>query len=171
MATDFQTCYNWTMGFEDRERKYEAVPDPGGSAISGINSHYWPAEYASIAAIPQAQRGPAVENFYLCKMWKPIIAQLNDVEIGKRYFDSIVNLGDEEATLLLQRAIVALGYSETGTVRVDGVIGPLTVAAANEAIPDRLVTMFKELRAAHYLENKARLPQSVVNELVARARA
>ena len=65
---DWNTSYNWMMDNEDYPRACRQVPDAGPAdagpcyAISGINSAAWPNQFASIAAIPQDGREPAVQQ-------------------------------------------------------------------------------------------------------------
>jgi hypothetical protein len=170
-ACSFVDCFEWMMNFEDPKQEYAVVGDVGGHSISGINSHYWPAQYSAIEAIPQPDRGVAVEAFYLQNFWIPRYAELANPELGKRVFDFAVNDSRGRSTGTLQAAINALHDPTAGLVVEDGLFGPATIDAANRSIYASLVVMFKELRAAHYLANAAGLPQGVVNVLVARARA
>ena len=65
----FDIAFDWMIVNEDANLQYASVPDVGGQAISGINSNSFPEQFAAIAAIPQAQRGPAVRQFYLSEFW------------------------------------------------------------------------------------------------------
>ena len=146
---DFTTAFQWTMQFEDPQMACAQVPDavPAGCtgpcyAISGINSGAWPADFAVIAALPQASRAPTVQSFYQKQYWNSWFAQLNADDLAKRVFDFAVNGGSGTAVLTLQRAANALGSH----LKEDGGWGPLTLAAVNAADPAALVQAFISAR-------------------------
>lgn len=141
----FEVAFEWMMNNEDGKREYAIVPDApaGAHAISGINSAAFPQEFANIAAVPQAQRGPAVELFYRRNFWNNWFDQLDSDEIAKRVFDDAVNMGPGTAVKLLQQALGP-------PVARDGEWGPATLQAANSAAPDTLVAAFRRARICHY---------------------
>lgn len=150
---DFNVAFQWAMQFEDPRMACQQVPDaaPAGVAgpcyaISGINSGAWPAQFASIAALPQSQRSPAVQAFYQAEFWNNWFAQVAADDVAKRVFDFSVNAGAGTAVKTLQQAVNALG----GSLTVDGGWGPLTLAATNAANPAALVQAFIRARVAHY---------------------
>lgn len=152
---DWNTAYNWMMDNEDAQRACKQVPDAGpvGAgpcfAISGINSAAWPAQFAAIAAIPQDQRAPAVQQFYHDNFWNNWFAQVASDDVCKRVFDFAVNGSTHQAVQCLQQAVNSLGG--TGArLQEDGGWGPMTLAAVNGADANALVTAFKAQRAAHY---------------------
>jgi hypothetical protein len=108
-------AYNWMMNFEDAPRACAQVPDasPCGVdgpcfAISGINSGAWPAEFAAIAALPQSEREPLVQQFYQNHFWNNWYAQVESDDLCKRVFDFAVNGGSGTAVRCLQRAVNSL---------------------------------------------------------------
>jgi lysozyme family protein len=150
---DFGVAFQWAMQFEDSLMACRQVPDaaPAGVAgpcyaISGINSGAWPQQFATIAALEESQRAPAVKSFYQAEFWNIWYAQLASDDVAKRVFDFSVNGGSGTAVKTLQQAVNALG----GKLVVDGGWGPLTLAAANAADPAALVEAFIEARVAHY---------------------
>lgn len=146
----FPPAYAFLMQTEDPAYKYAEVPDVGGFAISGINSHVFPADYAFIKSIAQADRGPAVANFYEKKFWNPMhLAALTAQSVANRVFDMGVNGGMTTAVRLLQDAINALDPSSG--VDSDGHIGPLTWAAANALAEGELLDAFRAQRLGHYM--------------------
>lgn len=151
---NFDVCFNWMMDNEDRRRSYQTVPDypPGSSAISGINSHAYPNQFASILAIPQNQRGPAVQEFYQVNFWNQWFGQLSYDDVAKRVFDAAVNMGPATAVKLLQ---IAVGFN---TSDVDGAWGPHTVSAANVMSSPALVNAFQSARTEHYRQIVDRNP-------------
>jgi lysozyme family protein len=152
----FLDCFNWTMKFEDPTRKYAKVPDapPGASSISGINSMAWPLEFAQIAAVLQADRGPVIEGFYNQYFYSSWLDKITSVEIQKRIYDCGVNEGLQTAVIILQQAVNALG----GKLAEDGVWGPETLSAVNAGNPAALVEEIKRIRSQHYIHIAAESP-------------
>ena len=171
---NWNVCYNWMMDNEDRTRACKTVPDPvtphltpdmteeekqaeiqkaeNAQAISGINSYYFPVQFAKIAALPQSQRAPAVQQFYKDELWNQWFDGLNSDEVGKRVLDATVNMGGITAVKILQRAINSAAHTyDDPVVTVDGKWGPATVREANNIpVPDYLVIEFKRLRLGWY---------------------
>jgi len=160
---DFNLAFQWTMQFEDPRMECAQVPDvpPAGVrgpcfAISGINSGAWPADFATISAMPQNARKPAVEAFYQSRFWNNWFAQLSANELAMRVFDFAVNGGSGTAVRILQQAVNTLG----GSLTLDGGWGPLTVAAVNAANQQALLQAFKSARAMRYEAIAAATPAS-----------
>lgn len=154
--SNFDVAFDWMMDNEDTQRKCEIVSDapPGAHAISGINSYSFPSAFRRIAALPPASRMTAVSDFYLVYFWIPgSLALLNSDEIAKRVFDAAINMGSHTAVKLLQSC---LGPS----IEPDGIWGPLTVTAVNEADLNALVEAFKTARADHYRKIVQNNPES-----------
>lgn len=155
---DFDTDFQFLMNNEDRTQSHAIVPDapPGAFAISGINSAAFPSQFAAIAAIPQAQRGPAVKNFYHAEFFNKWEAQLSD-PVEERILDAMVNEGPMTGVKDLQNAINSV--SGSGTVVVDGGWGPATVAAANACDQLALVAAIQAVRKARYVAIVAAHPE------------
>ena len=155
---DFQTAYNFMMKHEDPTQAHAITPDdpPGSHVISGINSAAFPAQFATIAAIPQAQRGPAVESFYKTTFFNNWEAQLSD-PVEERILDAMVNEGPATGVKDLQNAINSV--SGAATVATDGQWGPATVAAANACDQNALVAAIQATRKARYKAIVAAHPQ------------
>ena len=145
------------MDSEDSTRSYAIVPDVGGDAISGINSAVFPSPFAIIAAIPQAQRGPAVATFYESTFWNRWFAQLVSDDVAKRVFDSAVNQGPGTAVRILQCAVNDT-FPGGSLVSEDGIWGPRTVAGVNVCGSDALVSEFQQARLSAYVAIVARNP-------------
>jgi lysozyme family protein len=153
---DWNTAYNWMMNFEDAPRACAQVPDAAPSgfagpcyAISGVNSGVWPAEFASIAALAQAQREPLVEQFYQNHFWNTWYARMVSDEVCKRVFDFAVNGGSGTSVRCLQQAVNSLAAGGA-PIAEDGGWGPKTLAAVNAADQAALLGAFKAKRAAYY---------------------
>ena len=171
---DWNTSYNWMMDNEDSPRACKQVPDAGPAgagpcyAISGINSGSWPTQFAAIAAVPQDQRGPAVQQFYYDNFWNKWWEQVASDDVCKRVFDFAVNAYANTAVRCLQEAVNSLGGTQ---IEEDGHWGPATVSAVNAANPNALVAAFIAKRVAHYQGIAAANPDRAqyLNEWKARA--
>ena len=152
---DFDTDYRYMEHNEDGAGLHQIVSDdpPGAHAISGINSAAYPEEYAAVAALPQSQRGPAVEDFYRVHVWHQFENQLSDV-IAERVLDMAVNSGPVTGVKVLQNAIYSLNPNQT----VDGVWGPATIQAANACDQDKLLAALRTARLQHYKAIVAKHP-------------
>lgn len=146
---DFQVAYAWMMDNEDSAREYAQVPDapPGAYAISGINSHAFPDQFAVVAAIPQGYRGVYIRRFYQANFWNQWFGQLTSDELAKRVFDAAVNMGPGTAVTLLQKAVNSLNR---GTASEDGVWGPLTILGCDACDLNALAVAFIAARCQHY---------------------
>ena len=166
----FAPALDFVLDNEDRERKYALVPDapPGAHAISGINSAAYPEQFAQIAATPQAQRGPAIANFYLTEFWNPLgVSGINSQDVANRVLDQAVNGGLKSGGTLLQIAADACGSS----LVIDGSIGPNTIKVINALDPAALLKAFQTARINHYKAIAAHNPadQKYLSEWLARA--
>lgn len=156
--SDFLPAYAFLMSNEDSQYAYRTVADPtaanpGAEAISGINSAAWPEDYAAVAALPQAERGAAVQDFYRARFWAPSHCQLlNDQDLASRVLDSCVNQGLGTGVRLLQRAVNVLRGPAVAALAVDGVLGPSTAEAANDLDATHLLAAFRRTRADAYRE-------------------
>ena len=159
---DFETAFDFMIQNEDSRREYADGPDAGGRAISGINSNSFPAEYDAIKAIPQADRGPAVELFYRNHFWNHWLDQIVSDKVAERVFDMAVNGGAGTSVKLLQMALNAVRFPAGGYVTPDGTWGPRTLSACNQAEEDELVGAFRKQRAQHYREIVAKHPAKAI---------
>ena len=151
-------------GNEDSQSLHKQVADscpPGVAgpcwAISGVNSGAWPAEFAAIAALPQAERGPVVQAFYQKDFWNRWLGALASTPLGMRVFDACVNQGGGIGVRELQMAVNSVD-PDGPQVEEDGRWGPATEAAANARDPARLLAAFQAVRYAHYQEHDAGKP-------------
>jgi hypothetical protein len=150
---DQQTCVNFVLDNEDARRLYAVEPDPthadpSARAISGINSHFWPTQFARILSIPQAARGSEVAAFYVLEYFEPWVAQLEDTALAARVMDAEVNEGAGVGVRCLQEA---LNDADRAALVEDCVWGPETVGAANATTdPVALAMAFRTARDAAY---------------------
>jgi hypothetical protein len=168
-VADFPTCFAFVLSNEDfTPPRYETKPDPTRKnplalSISGINSAAFPKEFEEIFAIPQKQRGPAIQGFYQLTYWNPWIAQLEN-PIAMRVMDTEVNDGAGEGVRLLQRAVNTC-RGRTGFIPLveDGGWGAFTVAAARSLYQTTLISCFKMIREAFYRDIVAADPAEAPN--------
>lgn len=126
-----------------REGGYVNDPDdPGGATKFGVTIHTLRrlgldltgdgrVDLADVKALTRAQ---AVDIFLTHYYERPRIGQVPD-DLRASLFDMYVNSGSN-AVRILQRLLVEMGFA----VAVDGVIGPQTIAACqNAARPDPIV--------------------------------
>jgi lysozyme family protein len=129
----FDTAFAFVIGAEGG---YVDDPrDPGGKTKYGISQRAYP--LLNIAALTLED----AKAIYLRDYWEPAGCDQLPAGIATALFDSAVNQGIKPAIKFLQRAL---------RVDDDGIIGPATIAAAEKAGPDSLITNFCVERALHY---------------------
>ena len=151
---DFSTCYNFMMDNEDAPRACAVINDPtavypAAQAISGINSAFYPAQFAVIAALPQSQRAVAVESFYQKEFWNKWFNALASTDVTARVFDTAVNMGPGTAVKFLQQAVNSFCTADN-KLAVDGCWGSATVTATNAVNPQMLLVSYHNIRCDHY---------------------
>lgn len=109
--------------------------DPGGETNLGISRRAYPEE--DIKGMTKARAA----EIYRADYWRPARCEALPAPLALAVFDSAVNMGVAAAAQLLQRAIGA---------EVDGLIGPNTLARAEEADPRQAATDLLAWRLARY---------------------
>ena len=147
------------MRFEDclaRILKHEGgyVNDPldsGGRTNLGVTQRVWeefvghPVTEADMKALTPEKIAP----MYKLKYWNPSYCEVLPKGLDYVVFDFAVNAGTGRSVKTLQQAIRCVA---------DGVIGPKTMAAINDANPKDLITKFSDARADFYQGIVARKP-------------
>ena len=147
------------MRFEDclaRILKHEGgyVNDPldsGGRTNLGVTQRVWeefvghPVTEADMKALTPQKIAP----MYKLKYWNPSYCEVLPKGLDYVVFDFAVNAGTGRSVKTLQQAIGCVS---------DGVIGPKTMAAINNANPKDLITKFSDARADFYQGIVARKP-------------
>ncbi len=153
---NFNTAYNLTMAAEGG---YVNDPsDSGGETFKGVsrnNNPNWSgwAIIDSIKATNPANLNAALNQntallanimgFYELNYWNVNqTGSINNQQIANQVFDTAVNCGAGTAARFLQQA---------AAVNADGIIGPLTLAAVNNADPETLYNQFIGLRKQYYV--------------------
>jgi lysozyme family protein len=167
MMANFDIAFKQTIGIEGG---YANDPDDsGGETYKGIsrnNFSNWKG-WAKIDSVKRLAHFPAilstmddlqkdVKDFYVQNFWDAM--QLSDFysqSIASELFDTGVNCGVKQASIILQRSLNVLNKNETlyKNIDVDGEIGPLTLQAAN-AFPyeAKLFKVMNALQGAYYVE-------------------
>jgi lysozyme family protein len=133
----FLFCIDWIFEAEGGDSDHKA--DKGGRTRFGISQ----AAYPSLD-IPNLTRDHA-QRIYHRDFWRGSKAkELADnglLELAVLHFDSAVNHGVPLANMILQRAL---------HVKVDGILGPKTLAAACRADQSTLLIDYLARRASKY---------------------
>ena len=125
--------------------------DPGGETKWGISKRSYPS-----LDIANLTREDAIVIYYRDWWQRYGYGRLQDEAVATKLLDMAVNMGPATAHRLLQEALVFLGYD----IAVDGIIGPQTITAADEADPKRLLQVLRWLAAHYYYRIATQRPQS-----------
>ena len=117
--------------------------DSGGRTNLGVTQRVWeefvghPVTEADMKALTPEKIAP----MYKLKYWNPSYCEVLPKGLDYVVFDFAVNAGTGRSVKTLQQAIGCVA---------DGVIGPKTMAAINDANPKDLITKFSDARADFY---------------------
>jgi lysozyme family protein len=115
--------------------------DAGGETRYGISKRSYP--HIDIKNLTKDQ----AKQIYFCDFWlKAKCEEINDNNLAIKFFDLAVHIGIPQAVKLIQRALRAAGTQITE----DGIIGPVTLKAINEADSTNLLAALKSEAAGHY---------------------
>jgi lysozyme family protein len=138
-STKFLKAFDYLLKHEGGYVNDKA--DPGGETNSGISKRSYPNLDIKNLTLEQAK------EIYFRDFWlKGKYEQINDENIAIKLFDLGVNVGINQANKLIQRALRATGTQVTE----DGIIGPITLKAINEADPTDLLAALKSEAAGYY---------------------
>lgn len=90
-------------------------------------------------------RATDAQDIYWRDYWKPNGCDEMPLQVAVAFFDSLVNQGQERATIALQRAL---------NVKADGILGPITLAAARGADQHHVAWQILSERAYQYSGTK-----------------
>lgn len=139
----FELAIPLTLEFEGGYTNDPA--DPGGATNFGITQADMPGVDMRTITVQQATA------YYQEHYWKPLYNEIDSQAVANKLFDMGVNMGVGTAVRLLQTALA---------VAIDGVFGPGTLAAANNA-GDSLLAPYKVVLAKHYQNIVAAHPERV----------
>ena len=132
-----QTAFTRALNFVlEAEGGYHNDPrDPGGETNFGISKRAYPD--LDIANLTRAQARQIYQRDY----WRAAHCHQLPPELAVVHFDCAVNQGARTAAHLLQRAL---------NVRMDGIIGPVTLHTARSAHPATACVDYLTARAHRY---------------------
>ena len=133
---NFDTAVQIILDLEGRDKLTNHPSDPGGLTKFGISKRAHPD-----VDVENLTEQAAIQ-IYRRQYWDAVRCEEFPAIIRLALFDSAVNQGAKQATWCLQ---TALG------VKVDGDIGPKTLAAAASANGKKLLERFLSQRANHYM--------------------
>ena len=146
---NFAEAINYVL---ENEGGYSNDPnDPGGATNFGIEQRDWP--QVNIATITRDQ----AISWYLPNYWnKAPYDNINSQQIATKLFDTHVNCGMKSAFMMAQKA---LGFSEPN---IDGNLGPMTLAAINQANTQHFLDELVTVLTLHYKLLEQQNPKLVV---------
>jgi lysozyme family protein len=126
--------------------------DPGGATMYGITAGVLGAwRELGRAATPDEVRHMTLEEagaIYRAKYWRPEYDLIDSDLAAIKVFDMAVNMGSHQAHVLAQRAVTACGFK----AKEDGVIGPMSLAALNSAVPAELLMELCHAQDRFYMD-------------------
>lgn len=142
MATKFDKAIKIVLAHEGG---YVNDPnDLGGETNFGISKRSYPT-----VDIKNLTREQAME-IYRRDWWDRYkYGEIEDVDVATKVFDLSINMGPVPAHKLLQEAI---NFTEAKSLAVDGIIGPMTLTAVNQAEPQKVVQALRFMAARRYYE-------------------
>ncbi|NPV80787.1 MAG: hypothetical protein HPY52_11005 [Firmicutes bacterium] len=129
--------------------------DPGGETKYGISKRSYP--NLDIGNLTQEE---AIE-IYRRDWWERLrLDEIQDDAVATKALDTCVNVGARTGIKLLQRALATIGKP----VAVDGILGPQTIKAVNEADSGLLLEAMRVEQKTHYRRLIDRNPKLAVFE-------
>ena len=115
--------------------------DPGGETNFGISKRTYP--NVDIKALTKEK----AKEIYKRDWWdKYGYGKITSQKVAGKIFDLSVNMGPSRAHRLAQAALLRLGEN----IKVDGVLGPVTIALINGMDEDKLLPEIQEGAADYY---------------------
>jgi lysozyme family protein len=144
--------------------------DPGGATKWGITlSTLRRSRPSATAADVAALTSSEASAIYRREWWDALgYAAIGSQIVATKIFDMAVNMGPRRAHRLAQRAFNSLGLAQIAAggaapqIPEDGLLGPVTFAALNEADAGGLLAALAAQQSAFYRELAARKPEMAV---------
>lgn len=158
MSDRFDSCLRFVLEHETEYRhdgtvRVEHDPnDPGGTTKYGIDQRSHPHVDVENLTLEQAK------EIYRAGEWTACRCENVKPGFDLALFDTAVNIGVGKAVRLLQQAVLA---------KVDGFIGPQTIAAVNAASVDKLID-YIALRERYYRSLPIKLRERYLNGWLSR---
>jgi len=86
------------------------------------------------------------KEFYEKHYWSPVFNNIISQKVATKYFDMCVNMGQRQATLIVQRAVNTLT-----PIGVDGLLGSKTLEAINSASGTVLLNLIQNQQVRFYV--------------------
>lgn len=148
----FDDCLAFVLGPSVEGGTSNNPADRGGLTRSGVTQNTYDL-YRHAQGLPQQPvtmiTSDEICAVYLTYFWTPCKAPLLPVPLDLCMFDMTVNSGQGNASRNLQRSL--------GVV-ADGVVGPATIAAANDGDPMAFASAFIDTRDSFYRQVVANDP-------------
>lgn len=173
--SEFEKAIGVVLEHEGGSKYIDHPDDPGGATRYGISLRFALLELAKDADGDGRKDGDldldgdvdaddirllpedlAREAYRRCWWERYGYGRITDQQVATKVLDTAINVGGKQAHRLLQRALGACGYR----LAEDGVLGPKTLEAANDAVPRELVLEFCFQQGDFYrglMERKPRL--------------
>lgn len=116
--------------------------DLGGETNFGISKQSYPN-----VDIKKLTKEKAMEIYYRDWWVKYKYGDVRDLDVAIKVFDLAVNMGPTSAHRILQKAV---NFVSDGSLKIDGVLGPLTLGATNRADPQKLQQALRFYAAEYY---------------------
>lgn len=113
------------------------LSDPGKATNMGITQEDLPDQ--NIQELTQAQ----AITYYSANYWKSLYSEIEDQFVANKLFDLGVLFGVGTAVQMMQGVL---------KLTPDGIFGPASLAAVNEAEPLSLLTAYKTVMAQHAID-------------------
>ncbi|MDE2105402.1 MAG: hypothetical protein KGL39_49705 [Patescibacteria group bacterium] len=119
---DFEPAIDFVLEHEDPGLTGAVTVDDGGVTRWGISAAAYPQLDIATLSLDDAK------SIYQRDYWEPLrLGEIADQPVATKALDMAVNMGVGTASRLLQQACIVLGHA----IRVDGIVGPATLAAAD----------------------------------------
>jgi lysozyme family protein len=139
-----EEAFSYVIAHEDSTLSGVVTDEPGGgTARFGVNSIANPrAVTDGFFEMPKDKALGYAQELFVVAYWGPIGAEaIFDQSIANKYAGLAYNLGVQESTRIVQRAVNSQDVEIV--VAVDGKMGPRTLACINQADPEVLLRGIK----------------------------
>ncbi len=143
----------YVMRNEDRKLSGVVTTDRGGKTRFGIAQKYHPSIAPSFYTCPALDALAQAQQIYTSDYAKPLsLASISSQPIANKLLDVAINCGTGISATMAQTGANNLGAK----LRVDGSLGPVSIAAINGVDSGRLMGQLIVLSQTHYREVAAR---------------
>jgi len=148
MPAAFAPAFKFMMDHEDPRREGVVTSDSGGLTRWGISQRAYP--HLDIRNLALEDAAAIYRNDY----FKPIRGyDIDQQRVASKLFDMAVNMGIRPAVRILQSVLNTEAHPRIMLLlKEDGLIGPSTIIATNNADSDLLLIGLVELSREHYRE-------------------